>query len=102
MKDIVPIVSFWFSKVALRTSSEDIKQKFRRLERASCKLIKEEAPLSFNEHCLQHEILPIFTNIKLYDAAVKPKQFVKDFRIQLIEHEIKQHKENIADLVRER
>ena len=101
-ENIESLVLFWLSKVVLRTSNSEIKTKFRKLERVSCKLIREQAHLSFNEHCIQHKLLPIFTNIKLYDAAVKPKDFVKDFRVQLVEHEISQHKQNIRELARER
>ena len=60
------------------------------------KLIKAEEHVKFNEQCLQHNLFPIFTNIKLHDANAGSQPFVQKFHKELIFNEIKKHKEQIS------
>ena len=40
----------------------------------------------FNETCLNNNLLPTYTNIRLHDDATKAESFVSDFRKELIVH----------------
>ena len=91
-------LTIWLSKCILRLMNSTTKDLFRKVERNLEKLTRTRFNLRFNETCLQHDLLPIFTNVKLYDSAAKPQEFVKSFRRKLIEHENKKHRDAIAEL----
>ena len=88
----------WLSKCILRFINSSTKELFRKLERDLQKLTRTRFNLRFNEACLQHDLLPIFTNVKLYDSAAKPQEFVTSFRRKLVEHENGKHRTAIAEL----
>ena len=88
----------WISKVLLRTSGNVIKHAFRRLERNSIKLVTMKSHLRFNETCLNNELLPKYTNIRMKDNAARDKDFVKDFRRDILLEEIRKQKENVIAL----
>ena len=54
------------SRLILKVAPKEVKQYFRKLESSLSKVTKERAHLAFNEDCLQHQLLPIFTNIYFY------------------------------------
>ena len=65
------------------------KRKIVRLfEKCTFKLIKLKCSLIFNHTCLQENILPIYSNIKLHDKAARREKFTLDFRRNLIQREI--------------
>ena len=56
-------LSLWLSFVILRISNEEIKLKFREIERISLKIVNLSCHLSFNETCFNNSLLPTYTNI---------------------------------------
>ena len=85
----------------LNTASQVELTKFRELERLSKKVIKESSHLSFNETCINNELLPTYTNIRLHDEAAQGEAFVNQFRSELILREIKESKSALYDLKNE-
>ena len=53
----------------MRTTSDEIKEKFRELEKCKLKIIKEKSHLIFNETCLRNDLLPVCTNIYIYSYS---------------------------------
>ena len=92
------ITTLWMSKIILNISDVKTKNIFRNSERIYGKLIRMRYHLRFNEACLQHNLLPIYTNIKLHDEAAKPQQFVTEFRRNLIANENEKQRSNIHQL----
>ena len=88
----------WLSRVILKISNSGTKEILRKIERNLVKLTRTRFNLRFNETCRQHNLLPVFTNVKLHDSAAKPQDFVVSFRRKLIEHENDKHRISIADL----
>ena len=64
-------LSLWLSFVILRISNEEIKLKFRKIERISLKIVHLSCHLSFNETCLDNSLLPQYTNIYIYKLTNK-------------------------------
>ena len=60
----------------------------RLLEKCSFKLIKLKCGILFNHTCLNENLLPIYSNIKLHDKAARHEKFTLDFRRNLIQREI--------------
>ena len=98
MKSVQCIITYWMSKVILKVCNPEIKGSYRNYERLALKLINERCHLEFNLSCIQHNLLPVYTNIKLHDKAARPQDFVIDFRKKLIERQISQQKQNINTL----
>ena len=101
MLEIKNVCIIWLSKIILKIVNRDVAAAFRNIERILVRLTKTRYHLRFNESCIQHELLPTFTNIKLYDEAARPQTFVLDFRRKLIQHESKNHKAKIIELENE-
>ena len=53
----------WLSLCILRTSNTGIVKEYRKLENSKIKLVKAISHQKFNETCLQHSLLPKYTNI---------------------------------------
>ena len=64
--DYSVFISRWLSNCVLRTTSDEIKAKFRELENCKLKIIKEKSHLIFNETYLRNDLLPVYTNIYIY------------------------------------
>ena len=91
-------IILWLTRCILKILKNEEKTLFRNIERNKMKLIKAEEHIKFNEQCLQHNLFPIFTNIKLHDANAGSQPFVQKFRKELIFNEIKKHKEQYSKL----
>ena len=65
-QEMLSIITFWLSKVILKISDLNIKNKFRKLERISLKIAAVKSHLMFNETCLNNNLLPKYTNIYVY------------------------------------
>ena len=60
------LLSRWLSRCILRVTKEEIKFKFRQLEKYKLKNSKAKSHLVFNETCLNNNLLPVCTNIYIY------------------------------------
>ena len=58
----------WLSLSILRACGPELKVLFRKLEDVNIKLIKAVEHRKFNEQCLQHDLLPNYTNIYIYNV----------------------------------
>ena len=56
-------LSLWLSFVILEISNEEVKLKFREIERISLEIVNLSCHLSFNETCSNSNLLPTYTNI---------------------------------------
>ena len=85
----------WLSLTILRTSSQQIKCDFRKLEKLKIKIVKLKSHLSFNETCKINQLLPTYTNVRLHDDAATAETFVLEFRLNLVERQIKEQRSAI-------
>ena len=87
------------------TLSRENLQQLRKLEKLNIKLQKTKNSIAFNQTCINNNLLPKYTKIKLYDPALQEKEVTNEFRQNLINEEIKSKKSlasNIlADLTKE-
>ena len=60
------VVIKWLSRTVLKTSSADIIRMFRDLEKLQLKLVCLVSHRTFNETCLNNDLLPTYTNIYIY------------------------------------
>ena len=91
------LLTKWLSHVILRKASEIEKEAFRKLENIKKKLNVTEQHRNFNLQCIQHDLLPVYTNnIRLHDADASAQGFVQRFRKDLIERQIKQQNKSIS------
>lgn len=76
----------------------DTRKVVRSIEQANRKLSKSRSAVLFNRQCLNENILPTYTNIRLHDPAVKQAQFTNDYRKKLVENQIEVKLQLIEDL----
>jgi hypothetical protein len=90
--------TFWLSKIILKNASAEEKSFFRNLENSFQKLANAEQHLNFTNQCIQHGLSPIFTNIRLHNAATGSQPFVQRFRQDLVKHEEAKHRADVEAL----
>jgi hypothetical protein len=95
---IKPFATLWLSFILLRISSNDIKLRFRNIEKTKLKLTKVYNHRKFNQTCILNELLPTYTNVRIHDDAARLEPFVLDFRKNLIERQIKQQDSDLLAL----
>jgi hypothetical protein len=95
MKLIRKLFATWLSKIILKNINENVKQSYRKLENVSLKLISTNAHRCFNETCINNNLLPKYTNIKVHDDVTTAEPFVADFRRNLIVQQISKQSEHI-------
>ena len=64
-------LSRWLSRCILKVTFENIKLKFRELEKYKIKNLRDKSHLIFNETCLNNDRLPVHTNIYIYIYNIK-------------------------------
>jgi len=94
-------IVLFYSRIVLNKISLSERKLFRNVERISKTYIKINADLTFLQLCLKNQLLPKFTDFKLYDEAARYKNATTDFKLQLIEREIKSKKEELNKLSRD-
>ena len=87
----------FYSRIVLRKLSRSQLTLYRKVERISKIIAKCKADLKFLKFCLDNQLLPKFTNFRLYDVTAAETSDCKNFRIKLLENEIKS-KENTIKL----
>ena len=76
-----------FGNLLIQLTESD-KRLIRDVERTRKKLVRCKYSRSFNLTCLTENVLPNYSNIKTHDPAVRDKQFTKDYRRKLVEHQL--------------
>jgi hypothetical protein len=71
MENINVFLTFWLSKVILKISNNNIKLKFREIEKRSIKLLEVKCHRIFNETCINNNLLPTYTNIYIHTWCFK-------------------------------
>ena len=56
---------------------------------------------NFNQICLQEDLLPVYTNIRLHNQAIHHAPETREYRRWLIEHQLRVKKEDISRLRRQ-
>ena len=74
---------------------------FRELEKLQLKLVCLVSHRTFNETCLNNDLLPTYTNIRLHDEAARTKEYVLDFRRKILSNEIQGQTIEISEISRE-
>ena len=64
----------------------------RKLEKCNKKLIQNKYDILFNETCINEELLPKYTNIRLHDPVAKEEKFTDEYRKELIKFQLEKHK----------
>ena len=59
-------ISRWLSKCIMKVSTNEYKSEYREIEKIATKIVKDTGHLAFNEACIQHNLLPTYTNIYIY------------------------------------
>ena len=70
----------------------------RRYENEAKKLNNAKHAVVYNELCVQENLLPKYSNIKLHDRAVQHEDFVIDFRKRLTTEQLSRKKEHLTKL----
>ena len=83
---------------ALHELSPEGRKVVRKIENTSRKIINAKASVVFNELCINNNLLPKFTNIRLSSEAVQRRPFTLDFRRNLVLNEIDQKRGDIVRL----
>ena len=88
----------WYSRSIFNFQPSEIKQPFRKIETKSKQLITNNLHQEFNKICLNENLLPIYTNFKLHDAAAREEDFVIGCRRQLILRQIREQEAKKQEL----
>ena len=56
------------------------KNTFRKIEKLTNKKINAENAIAFNQTCLNNDLMPNYTRIKLYDPALQNSTITNEFR----------------------
>ena len=89
-------MNFIFSRVSIQE-----KQAIRKIESIGKDLIKTNAAVTFNQICIDNNLLPKFTNVRLYNEAVQQEPFTGEFRRNLVKHEQTTKRRRQAELQRQ-
>ena len=87
-----------FGEIIYRLPNET-KTLIRHLEQAEKKRIKCKYALAFNITCRNEDILPKYTDIKV-NPAVRAKRFTKNYRKQLVLHEIETKELELKQIIK--
>ena len=82
----------------LRLLSPEERRIFRNVENIKKKITNASFAVIFNRTCIRENLLPNFTNIRLYDRAVQQSKLTQEFRKKLVEEEIQRKKELLRNL----
>ena len=93
---VVVIMSF-ASVLAQHTTTG--KTLIRSIERTSRKITNTEAAVLFNNKCIENNLLPKYTDVKLSNEAVRRSRITIDFRRNLVKNETEQ-KEKALNLLK--
>ena len=78
----------------------DQKVLIRKIEKLQRKREKTKNGVIFNQTCLQEDILPKYTNIKVHDPAARKTAFTKEYRRKLVQLQLKTKEEALVSVQR--
>ena len=85
----------------LNEHEEESKTIIRRLEKLRKKEINARFAIVFNQQCLDNNLLPAYTNVRLHNEATRRKKFTTDFRRQLIEDQLNEKETVLTSLTKQ-
>ena len=94
-------ICFFYSRVVLKKLESNQTNEFRNVERNYKKVLKLKADISYLEFCSTNQLLPKFTNFRLYDVTAQQTSETRKFRESLLQREILKHRENLIVCQRE-
>ena len=86
----------------LNTVSIEGRSTFSKLQKVNRKICKAKNAILFNDICLQENILPKYTNIKLHDQRAKKQLFTEEFQRKLVIHQLETKKKLVEKLVKKK
>ena len=89
IKSINKAVITFLSKVVLRLLNQDQKLQFRKLEAITKKFSKLEDDIKYLNFCFDNQLLPKFTDFRLYDVSALNDDATIEFKKYLLLREIK-------------
>ena len=98
---LIKCSALWFSRIFLKVCDSPTLSLFRKIEKLSLKRINLVSHRRFNETCYNNKLLPKYTNINLYDAAVREAPITYEYRHNLLVREIDTQTELIRSLDKE-
>ena len=98
--NILAICKF-YSRIVLNKLCSETKTCFRASENILTKCIKLNADLSFLKFCVNNQLLPKFTNFKLYDVSLQHEPATIVFKKNLLDSEIKTKEQKLQQLTLE-
>ena len=82
----------------LRSLPDATKKTFNKIQKLNRKLSKARTAVLFNDICIKEDILPKYTNLRLYDHRAKKQPFTETLRRNLVEYQLKQKEEQVKEL----
>ena len=70
----------------------------RRIENLCKKITNAKYAVLFNKKCIQENLFPKFSNVRLHDRTVQQKRFTLDFRRKLLHEQILQKQNQLKEL----
>ena len=86
----------------LRRQPADIKNLFRELESQEKKIIRCQWSITFNQVCLQENIMPVYSKIRHHDPAVRHTSHTIEYRKYLIRREKEKRENDKIKLLKDR
>ena len=78
--------------------SDEERKVTRLLESTKKKIVNAQYAVIFNQTCITENLLPHFTNFRLYDRAAQRSELTLEFRRKLIEEELGKKKQSLREL----
>ena len=82
----------------LNSIPDTIKKAFNQAQKLNKKLSKAKAALLFNDICLNENILPKYTNVRLHDQRAKKQSFTETFRRNLVNHQKEIQEKRVSEI----
>ena len=90
-------ITVFYSRIILRKIDLQTKQCFRNLEKSFQKCTKINADLQFLIFCSNNQLLPRFTNFKLYDVFLEFTNETIEYKSKLLLSEIDKKKASLSE-----
>ena len=90
-------LSLFYSRVILKKLNESQLSDYRQVERSLKKVSKLKADIKYLRFCSANQLLPKFTNFKLYDVSAENEPSTLNFRKTLLKREIEVKSTQLRD-----
>ena len=85
-----------FSKIIIKRLSRDQINIFRKVKKITKSYIKVNADLKYLNFCANNQLLPRFTNFRLYDVSAENDKNTVKFKTELLNREIPNNLSTLA------